>query len=109
VDRRFWAGYGRQADFEVVFGTGGVWARLLYQADGYLGSEVWCEAPGSRQYRVRDLWAWHRDFERFRARFQAEYERFESWILSDGVIEREQFLGAYYEKHHGEEDNSILV
>ena len=93
----------------MVFGTSGVWARLLYQADGYLGTEVWCEVPTSRQYRVRDLWAWHRDFERFRTRFQAEYERFGSWILSDGVIEKEQFLGAYYEKHKGEEGNSILV
>ena len=52
---------------------------------------------------------WHRDFERFRERFQVEHASFESWILSNGVIEREQFLGAYYERREGEEDNSILV
>jgi hypothetical protein len=47
---------------------------------------------------VRDLWSWHRNFERFRIRFHEEFERFEEWIRLEGLIEREQFLGAYYEK-----------
>lgn len=72
--------------------------RLLCQAIGYLGTEVWCEVPESRQYRIRDLWAWHRDFERFRAGFHADIECFEEWVRSERLIEREQFLGAYYEK-----------
>jgi hypothetical protein len=100
---------GRRADFEVVFGAGGIWTRLLYEADGYLGTEFWCEVPASRQYRVRDLWLWHRDFENFRSQFQSEYERFGNWIVSDGLIEKEQFLGAYYEPLGGEEDNSVLI
>jgi hypothetical protein len=87
----------------------GIWARLLCQADGYLLTEVWCESPESRQYRVRDFWSWHRSFENFRSRFRSEHERFGSWILSDGLIEKEQFLGAYYEELGGEEDDSILV
>jgi hypothetical protein len=74
-----------------------------------VGTEVWCEVPEERRYRVRDLWAWHRDFERFRTRFQAEYERFGSWVLSEGVVEKEEFLGAYYERAGGEEDNSVSV
>jgi hypothetical protein len=100
---------GRRADFEMVFGTTGIWARLLYQADGYLLTEVWCESPESRQYRVRDFWAGHRSFENFRSRFQLEYERFGNWILSDGLIEKEQLLGAYYEELGGEEDDSVLI
>jgi hypothetical protein len=74
-----------------------------------VGTEVWCEAPEERRYRVRDLWTWHRDFERFRSRFQAEYERFGSWVLSEGVVEKEEFLGAYYERASGEEDSSVSV
>ena len=93
----------------MVFGTTGIWAKLLYQADGYLFTEVWCESPESRQYRVRDFWSWHRSFENFRSRFRSEHERFGIWILSDGLIEKEQFLGAYYEELGGEEDDSILV
>ena len=80
----------------------------MYPSDGYLMTEVWCESPESRQYRVRDFWAWHRNFEEFRSRFQLEYERFGNWILSDGLIEKEQFLGAYYEKIDGENDSVVI-
>jgi len=100
---------GRRADFEAVFGPGGIWVALLYQSDGYLLTEVRCEISKSRQYRVRDFWEWHRSFENFRSRFQLEYERFGSWILSGGLIEKEQFLGAYYErKNDGGEEDLVL-
>jgi hypothetical protein len=100
---------GRRADFEMVFGTGGVWTRLLHQSGGYLATKLWCESPEMRQYRVRDFWAWHRSFESFRGQFQAEYERFGNWILSGGLIEKEQFLGAYDEELDGGENNSVLI
>ncbi len=101
---------GRQSDFEGVFGVAGIWTRLLSQADGYLGTEVWCESQESRRYRVKDFWNWHRNFETFRARFQREFERFENWIVSEGLIEKEQFLGAYYERRDedGGEDELVL-
>ena len=83
--------------------------RLLCQATGYLGTEIWCEVPESRQYRIRDLWAWHRNFERFRTAFHAEFERFEDWLRVERVVEREQFLGAYYEKSDdGSEEGLVL-
>jgi len=82
---------------------------LLGRAGGYLGTEVWCEASELRQYRVRDFWGWHRDFEVFRARFQAEYERFGNWILSEGLVEKEQFLGAYYEKFDDGSDEDLVL
>jgi hypothetical protein len=100
---------GRRADFETVFGPGGIWTKLLHQSDGYLLTEIRCESPESRQYRVRDFWEWHRSFENFRSRFQSEYERFGSWILSDGLIEKERFLGAYYEEINGGENDSVLI
>jgi hypothetical protein len=99
---------GRQSDFERVFGIGGIWARLLYQASGYLVTEARCESPESRQYRVRDFWNWHRSFETFRARFQRDFERFENWIVDEGLIEREQFLGAYYERRDGDGEDELV-
>ena len=82
---------------------------MLYQADGYLLTEAWCESPEASQYRVRDFWIWHRNFEVFRARFQAEFERFEEWLLSEGLIQKEQFLGAYYQKFEdGSEEDLVL-
>jgi hypothetical protein len=109
IDRRFWVADGRRAEFEAVFGNAGAWSRLLYEADGYLLSECWCESPQSLQYRVRDFWSWHRNFEIFRARFQSEFERFEQWLRSERLIDREQFLGAYYEKpEDGSEEDLVL-
>jgi hypothetical protein len=109
VDRRFWIADGRRADFEAAFGLGGPWSKLLYQADGYLLSELWCESPQSSQYRLKDFWNWHRNFEVFRARFHAELERFEEWLRSDGLIEKEQFLGAYYERSEGGSEEGLVL
>ena len=65
-----------------------------------MGTEFWCEVPRLRQYRVKDFWSWHRNFEVFRGRLQTELEQFEKW-LRESLIEKEQFLGAYYEKFGG--------
>jgi hypothetical protein len=100
---------GRRAEFETVFGPDGIWTRLLGQSAGYLLTEVRCESPESRQYRVRDFWEWHRSFENFRSRFQLEYERFGKRILSEGLIEKEQFLGAYYERKDDGGDEDLVL
>ena len=81
----------------------------MLEADGYLHTEIRCELQDARRYRVKDFWNWHRDFENFRTRFQAEYERFESWIVSERLVEKEQFLGAYYESHGNDDDEDELV
>jgi hypothetical protein len=106
VDRRFWIANGRRVEFEAAFGVGGAWPRLLSRADGYLRTEMCCESPESAQYRVRDFWSWHRNFEVFREQFQAGIESFEIWLRPESVIEKEQFLGAYYERfdNGGEQD-----
>ena len=82
---------------------------LLVQAEGYLSTEMRCESPESARYRVKDFWSWHRNFELFRARFQAEFEQFEKWLRSEGLIEREQFLGAYYEKFDDGGDEDLVL
>ena len=106
IDRRFWIADGRRAEFEAAFAVDGPWARLLRQARGYLFSEVWCELPEPSQYRVKDFWSWHRNFEVFRTGFHAEFQQFEDSLRSERLVEKEQFLGAYYEKFEGgsEED-----
>jgi hypothetical protein len=109
VDRRFWIADGRRVEFEAAFGIGGSWQKLLNRADGYLKTETWCESPELMQYRVKDLWSWHRNFEIFRARFQDEFERFEAWLRSERLIEKEQFLGAYYEKRKDGSDEDLVL
>jgi len=63
-----------------------------------------CESQAGR-YRVRDFWSWHRAFEIFREKFQAEHERFEQLISAEGLVERQQFLGAYYVSEGGDGDD----
>jgi hypothetical protein len=92
---------------ELVFGLGGIWVEFLRRAPGYIATEVECELPGERRYRVRDFWSWHRYFELFRERFAAEYERFERLTVVEGLVEREQFVGAYYEKDAGDGDELV--
>ena len=109
VDQRFWIADGRRAEFEAAFGVGGARAELLYQSDGYLLTDVWCESPALAQYRVKDFWNWHRNFEVFRARFHAGFEDFEGWLRSERLIDKKQFLGAYYEKFEdGSEEDLVL-
>ena len=79
------------------------------QAEGYLSTEIRCESTEPTQYRVKDFWSWHRNFEVFRARFQSEFERFEEWLRSERLIEKEQFLGAYYEKFEDGDDEDLVL
>jgi len=48
------------------------------------------------RYRVRDLWSGHRGFEIFRERFSEDFNQFERRIAEE-LVEKEQFVGAYYE------------
>jgi hypothetical protein len=98
---------GRQSDLEVVFGTDGIWAEFLKQAPGYIATEIVCESRAERRYQVRDFWSWHRYFELFRGRFAAEYERFEELVEAEGLVERKQFVGAYYEKEPRDGDELV--
>jgi hypothetical protein len=108
VDRRFWVTDGRRAEFEAAFGESGIWPQLLRKADGYLLTEISCESVELAQYRVKDFWNRHRSFEYFRDWFQAEFEKFAGWLRAEGVIDKQEFLGAYYEKSDGGEEDLVL-
>ena len=41
-------------------------------------------------------------------RFQAQYEQFESQMRLAGVVQREQFLGAYYEKFEDGSEEDLV-
>jgi hypothetical protein len=66
----------------------------LRQAESFIATEVKCESPG--QYRVRDFWMWHRGFEVFRERLAEGFAEFDRQIV-DGLVEKQEFVGAYYE------------
>ena len=105
----FWVAAGRQADFEAVFATSGIWSEFLSQSQGFLRTELKRESVVERQYRVLDFWSTHLAFEAFRERFADKYERFSGWLSGEGLVEREQLVGTYYtdDLQRGDEDESV--
>ncbi|HWJ20410.1 MAG TPA: hypothetical protein VNR65_16965 [Geobacterales bacterium] len=99
---------GRQADFDAVFGPGGIWSELLRRAEGYAGTEVWSESSTERCYRVRDFWWSHREFEAFRVRFVVEIERFHSLLMSEGIVSKFEVVGTYYDER-GDGDDLVAT
>ena len=95
-------------DLEVVFGRTGIWSELLRRAEGYVGTEIWCESSTERRYRVRDFWWSHREFEVFRARFAVEIERFHALLMSEGIVNKFEVVGTYYDER-GDGDNLVAT
>ena len=73
---------------------------------GYIGSELRCESPAEGRYRVLDFWSSHRQFEVFREKFAAEYEKFNQLVSAEGLVQRQEVVGTYYE---GGSDGDDLV
>jgi hypothetical protein len=107
VSRELVACEGRESDIERLFGPTGIWSELLGKAAGYLGSELICESRRESRYRAFDFWISHWEFEWFRERHQRECERFAQLVASEGMLEREIFLGAYYEDEPGDDTEIV--
>ncbi len=91
-----------------MFGKAGIWTDLLRRAEGFMGTEIWCESPAERRYRVRDFWRSHREFEEFRERFVAEVERFHSLLISEGIVGKFEVVGTYYDER-GDGDDLVAT
>jgi len=59
-----------------------------------------CESVSDGKYRVRDFWNGHRGFEVFRERFSESFSEFDRQIV-DELVEKQEFVGAYYEAEPG--------
>ena len=91
-----------------MFGPSGIWRELLSRAQGYARTETWCESSTERQYRVRDFWWSHREFEAFRARSVVEVERFHSLLISEGIASKFEVVGTYYDER-GDGDDLVAT
>jgi len=84
-----------------VFRVEGIWARFLRRAEGYVVTDLKCESQGDGRYRVRDFWSGHRGFEIYRERFSEDFAEFDRRIV-DVLVEKQEFVGAYYEANGDE-------
>jgi hypothetical protein len=91
----FWIGEGKEAEFEDVFGPTGPWNTFLRRSEGYRGTEIKCESQAERRFRVLDFWTTHCDFEAFRSRFAADYDRFNRLVSEEGLVEKQVLVGTY--------------
>jgi hypothetical protein len=80
----------------MVFAPDGIWFRFLRQGKGYIATEVNCESVSDGRYRVRDFWSGHRGFEAFRERFAEFFGRLDR-LIAEELVDRQEFIGAYYE------------
>ena len=68
----------------------------MQKAQGYITTEVKCESLSDGRYRVRDFWNAHRGFEISRERFSEDFAQFDRLVVEE-LIEKQEFVGAYYE------------
>jgi len=95
--RRFKVREGREDEFERMFEAAGDWPELLRHSPGYLGSR-WLRQGEARWYKVFDFWVSHVEFELFRASRQSEIAAHRQSSAVSHVLEREEWLAAYYAK-----------
>lgn len=72
----------------------------MRQAQGYIVTEIQCESVEDGCFRVKDFWSWHRAFEVFREGFAEGFVEFDRQIV-DELVEKQSFVGAYYEVDTG--------
>ncbi|MGA9977451.1 MAG: hypothetical protein WBQ08_02255 [Candidatus Sulfotelmatobacter sp.] len=58
--------------------------------------ESFSDAGSDERCRVLDFWSGHRGFEIFRERYAEGFARFDRQIV-DELVEKQEFVGAYYE------------
>lgn len=71
---QFHATPGREAEFEVVYGPDGSWARLFRLGSGYLGTELLKAAAASGEYVTVDRWKSEDAWVTFRRLYAETYE-----------------------------------
>lgn len=81
-----------QQAFLRAYGPNGDWATLFRKAEGYKGTELLqSEAPNT--FVTIDRWDTSEDFERFKVRFQSEYQQLDIQFETLTVSERK--LGTF--------------
>jgi heme-degrading monooxygenase HmoA len=96
----FAVGPEKVADFIAAYRSGGAWAKLFAQAEGYIGTELLCSTDRDDDPRFVtprfvsiDRWQTPEDFNRFQEQFGSEYKKLDTRL--DGLTLREGKLGTF--------------
>ena len=84
----------QRAAFEQAYGPAGEWVQLFSQAEGYLETELLCEAKDGGTYLTVDTWISKEARDAFRLDFAAEFEALDRHC--EKLTLEEQSLGDFY-------------
>ncbi len=84
---------GRAREFERAYGPAGDWVRLFSRAPGHLRTELLRDAERPARYLTIDVWESRAAWERFRARWTAEYAALDA--RCGALTTRETQLGGF--------------
>ena len=86
---------GHEQEFERAYGSGGDWARLFGQAQGYRGTRLLRALAGSGRYLTEDSWESAQDFDRFTAGNRVGYDQLDARCQS--LTTDEALIGIFEE------------
>ena len=84
----------QRAAFEQAYGPVGEWVQLFSQAEGYLETELLCEAEDEGTYLTIDTWVSKEARDAFRLEFAAEFEALDR--RCEKLTLEEELLGEFY-------------
>jgi heme-degrading monooxygenase HmoA len=83
----------KEAEFVERYGPEGSWAQLFRRSGGYIRTELARDATDHLRFLTLDYWQTEEEFNDFRKRNLAEYQRLDKEF--EGLTEEETRLGAF--------------
>ena len=84
----------REREFVEQYGPEGSWAQLFRRSGGYIRTELVRDATDHLRFLTLDYWQTEEEFNDFRKRNLAEYQRLDKEL--EGLTEEEARLGAFW-------------
>ena len=83
----------RQRDFEKVYASDGMWAKLFKRGAGYINTELIRDPKRPQRYVTIDRWISSEAYDAFRAKWREDYDALDSYCR--GLTDREALLGTF--------------
>jgi len=90
----------KEKEFVEQYGPEGSWARLFGSSGSYIRTELVRDVADRYRFLTLDYWQTEADFDDFRKRYLADYERLDKEF--EGLTEKETRLGSFIRPHNKE-------
>jgi heme-degrading monooxygenase HmoA len=88
---RYRVAAGREAEFEILYGADGDWARLFRRSEDYVGTDLYRDAAHPDRYLTVDRWTSRAAYEEFLQRTREDYAALDA--RGDALTVEETRLG----------------